>query len=177
MKQALTKLQDLVETHIEPKLNPATSATLLLRSFGLMKVPLLFAVRPSVIELTDERLVVRIPLSRMAKNHLGSMYFGALAIGADCVVGLLGMHHIRKRKARNVHLSFKDFQAEFLKRPEGDVHFICDSGKEISQFVEEVIRSGERKNLTVTAHAVVPALDPYDPVAKFQLTLSLKRKG
>lgn len=176
MKRAISKLQDMIETHVEPRLGAATSATLLLKSFGLFKVPLLFAANPTVIELTDKRIVVRIPLSRKTKNHLNTMYFGALAIGADAVVGLLGMHHIRKKKVRGVHLSFKDFKADFLKRPDGDVHFICDYGEEMNRFIDKVAASSERHNLTVPAYAIVPARHPTDPVAKFELTLSLKRK-
>lgn len=175
MKQALGKLQSLYEKHVDRRIPASTKATALLRGFGLMNIPLLFLVRPRVVELDDARVSVSVPLNRMTKNHLGSMYFGALAIGADSVVGLLATHHIRARKAK-VHLSFKDFQAEFLKRPEGDVLFICEAGKEIEAFVDDVIRSGERKNLTVPAYAIVPKISP-DPVARFRLTLSLKRKG
>ncbi len=49
-------------------------ATLLLRYFGFFKIPLLFFVKPSVVELSDKRVVVRIPLRRRTRNHLRSMY-------------------------------------------------------------------------------------------------------
>src|SRR4051812_37497364 len=99
--------------------------TLVLRSFGFFKIPLLFFVSPSVVELTDEKCVVKIPLNRRTRNHLGSMYFGTLAIGADCAGGLIAMRLIQAEKAK-VSLVFKDFKAEFLKRPEGDVHFTSE---------------------------------------------------
>lgn len=175
MKQALGKLKSLYATHVDKRIPTTTKATALLQGFGLFNIPLLFLVRPRVVELDGTRASIAVPLNRMTKNHLGSMYFGALAIGADSVVGILAIHHIRARQAK-VHLSFKDFQADFLKRPEGDVLFICEAGKEIESFVEEVIQSGERKNLTIPAYAIVPKTSP-DPVARFRLTLSLKRKG
>jgi len=37
-------------------------ATLLLRYFGFFKIPLLFFVKPTVIEMSDHRVVVRFTL-------------------------------------------------------------------------------------------------------------------
>ena len=48
-------------------------ATLLLRYFGFFKIPLLFFVKPTVIEMSDHRVVVRILLRRRTRNHLRSM--------------------------------------------------------------------------------------------------------
>jgi acyl-coenzyme A thioesterase PaaI-like protein len=153
---------------------PATfRATALLRAFGIMSVPLLASIRPTVTEISDELVQLRVPLNRWTRNHLKSMYFGTIAMGADCVVGLLAVHHIRKRKAK-VQLSFKDFQANFLKRPESDVLFVCTEGAMISQFVDDVITSGERRNLSVPAYAVL-AKNPAERVCEFTLTLSLKK--
>ena len=67
-----------------------------LRYFGFTRIPLLYFVRPSVIEKSEQRVVIRIPLRRRTKNHQGAMYFAALAIGADCAVGLLAVDLIRQ---------------------------------------------------------------------------------
>lgn len=168
------KLQEAIKK-IESHVPAAWKATAVLQGYGLWKIPLLFSVRPKVKEINDRRVVVEVPLTRWTKNHLGSMYFGALAIGADCTVGLLALHHVDKLKGE-VHLSFKDFQADFLKRPEGNVLFICEAGEELSRFASQVMRSGERRNLPVKAHCVVKGKED-EVVARFTLTLSLKRKG
>ena len=55
----------------------------MIRKFGLLKAPLIWLCRPKVIEHTDEKIEMAIRLRRRTKNHLGSMYFGALAVGAD----------------------------------------------------------------------------------------------
>src|ERR1019366_8613587 len=148
--------------------------TLTLRLFGLTKISLLFYVGVSVSEISPERMVIRIPLRRRTKNHLGSMYFGALCIGADCAPGAFAMHLIRQQPAR-ISMVFKDFQAEFLKRAEGDVDFICDQGKEISELVALAAASEERVERHVEVIAKVPSLSD-EPVAKFKLTLSLKKR-
>ena len=131
-------------------------------------------VKPSVMEISDERVVVRIPLRRRTRNHLGSMYFGALSVGADCSVGALAMYLI-KRQPENISLIFRNFSAEFHKRAEGDVDFCCSQGKEISNLIAQAAASGERVEMPVNVIATVPAQGG-DPVATFRLTLSMKRR-
>jgi acyl-coenzyme A thioesterase PaaI-like protein len=151
-----------------------TRETLSLRLFGFTKIPLLFYVGVSVAEISPERMVVRIPLRRRTKNHLGSMYFGALCIGADCAPGAFAMYLIRQQPAR-ISMVFKDFQAEFLKRAEGDVDFICDQGKEITELVALAAASDERVEKQIDVIAAVPSISD-EPVARFKLTLSLKKR-
>jgi acyl-coenzyme A thioesterase PaaI-like protein len=151
--------------------------TFSIRLFGWLKIPLLASVRPSVVELGETRCVIRIPLRRWSKNHLGSMYFGALAIGADCAGGLLAMDQI-KRSGGKVSLVFKSFQASFLKRPESDVYFICEGGEAIRDQVRRTLESEERITEPMAIQAAVKLPDgAFEPVAEFVLELSLKRKS
>lgn len=62
---------------------------LLIRIFAFTKIRMLHFVAPYVVELTDERCVVRIRLNRRTRNHLNSMYFGVLAAGADMAGGVI----------------------------------------------------------------------------------------
>lgn len=148
---------------------------LYLKAFGLFKVPMIYWVGASVMELTDKRCVVKIPLTRRTRNHLKSMYFGTLCVGADCAGGMIAMHLIDQSKAK-VSLVFKDFKAEFLKRPEGDVHFTCEDGEGIRELVQKTVATTERQNMTVHVVATVPSKSGDEPVARFELTLSLKRR-
>lgn len=150
--------------------------TLYLRGFGLTQVFLIFVTRPSVVELEDDHCVIKIPLNRITRNHLGSMYFGSLCIGADVAGGIIAMRGIEKKGAK-VSLVFKDFKANFLKRPEGDVHFTCRDGEAIQALVEKTVQSGVRENMTVRITATVPSESGDEPVAEFELTLSLKKKS
>ncbi len=147
--------------------------TFYLRYFGLTKIPLLYYVKPSVVEKSDERVVIKIPLSRRSKNHHGSMYFAALAMGADCSVGLLAVELINRQEQR-ISFIFKDFNAEFYRRATGDVYFSCDQGKDIARLVHNAISSNDRVEMPLNATATVPAEDN-EPVARFRLTLSLKQ--
>ena len=152
----------------------AVKTNRLVRLFGLTKVPMIWYCRPRVIEHNDEKIEIRIPLKRRTKNHLGSMYFGVLAVGADITGAFLAMDPIQE-SGRNIALIFKDFKADFLKRPEGDVHFICKDGLAIKELVNQVAHSTERHNYTLSIEALVPSISS-DVVARFELTLSLKDK-
>ncbi len=147
-----------------------------MRLFGWLKIPLLASVRPSVVELSETRCVIKVPLRRWSRNHLGSMYFGALAIGADCAGGLLAMDQI-KRSGGGVGLVFKAFQAQFLKRPESDVYFICEEGLAIRDQVRRTLDSEARITEPMHIQAAVKLPDgSFEPVAEFTLELSLKRR-
>ncbi|BDU74276.1 DUF4442 domain-containing protein [Mesoterricola silvestris] len=150
--------------------------TFALRLLGWARIPLLASVRPTVEELDADRCVVRVPLRRWTRNHLGSMYFGALAIGADCAGGLLAVERIRARKA-GLTLIFKAFEARFLKRPEADVRFICEDGARIGELVERALASGERETGPVRVRADVRTGTSTETVAEFTLELSLKKTG
>ena len=155
-------------------IKPETKATWQMRFLGIIRIPLIFFCRPRVISISDTRLEVRIKLSRRTKNHLNSMYFGVLSVGADVTGGFLAMKLISESKS-SISLIFKDFHADFLQRAEGDVHFICEQGIAIQNLVEKTEQTGKRQNLPVHIIATVPSISN-DPVAKFKLTLSLKKK-
>jgi hypothetical protein len=104
------------------------------------------------------------------------MYFGALWTGADAAAAMIGLKASQKTGGR-ISVIFKDARAEFLKRPEADVHFVCAQGRQIQQVLEKADASGERENLPVEVVATVPSLSGSEPVARFTLTLSVKKKS
>jgi acyl-coenzyme A thioesterase PaaI-like protein len=103
------------------------------------------------------------------------MYFGVLACGADIAGGLMAMRLIELKK-EPVNLIFKDLKADFLKRAEGDVIFECKDGPKIQALVKRAIETGERQSEPVEIIATCPSKLGDEPVAKFTLTLSLKKK-
>lgn len=147
--------------------------TLSLWAFSGWKIPMIFFTRPRVVVLDDRSVEIAIPLTRKTKNHLGSMYFAAMATGADCAIGLLGFHHMRK-SGKKISLIFKDFKADYHQRAEGETHFICTEGATVEKYVKLAIASGERQTFPVHAIATVPNKMGAEPVASFILTMSLK---
>ncbi len=150
-------------------------STAFVRAFGLTKIPMLWYIRPRVVELSDERSVIKIPLFWRTKNHMNCMYFAALAAGADLAAGLTAMRRIQE-SGNEVTLLFKDFKVEFLKRVEGDALFTCEQGAAAAEAVERALASGERVNIPISVVVTVPSKLGNEPAARCVLTLSLKRK-
>ena len=149
--------------------------TALLRLLGL-RIPVLLFLRPRVLELSDEGCAVEIPLCWQSRNHLGSMYLGALCAGADLASGLNAVRAIRSSRSSVVPI-FRDLRAEFLKRADGDVVFRSRDGRAAAEAVRQAHETGERITLPVSVVATVPRKYGDEPVARFTMGLSLKRRG
>ena len=141
----------------------------------MTKVRLINYCRPQIVDVSDKGVILLIPLNRRTSNHVGSMYIGVMTVGVDLVTGLTAMLKIRESK-RNVILIFKDLKANFFKRAEGNVHYICNESNKIARAVDKTLQSGERVNIPVPVIATVPEKFGDEPVAEFFITLSLKEK-
>lgn len=148
---------------------------LFLSLYAWTKIPLIGFCSPKVIEATNQRTELKIKLGYRTKNHLGAMYFGALAIGSELSIGMLAVKLI-EQSGQKIDFLFKDYKAEFLKRAEGDVHFICEEADVVVKQIEEAKLSTDRINRTMRAYALVPSVSMTEKVATFELTLSVKRR-
>ncbi|KTC77868.1 PaaI family thioesterase [Legionella brunensis] len=154
-------------------MNALTRFKLFLWTFGHFKVPLIGHLRPKLIKLNGQEIVVKLPLSRRSKNHLHSMYFGALAVGADLAGGMHSFYHAEQAKVK-ASVVFKSFQAHFLHRPETDVYFICTQGDTVKAMVEESKATQQRINKPIEIKAVTHYPSNPEEVANFILELSVK---
>lgn len=142
-----------------------------------VRIPMFLFLAPRILELDEEGCAVEIPLNWRTKNHLiGAMYFGALCAGADLAGGLPAARLIFGRH-RDVKLVFGEMKAEFLKRADGDVVFRSRDGRRLAAAVLETARTGERVSEPVEVIATVPKRYGAEPVARFSMTISLKRSG
>ena len=151
--------------------------TAMVRLWALQNVFFLWLASPKIVELTDERCVVRVPLNwRTRRRDIHAMYLGTLCMGADVAAGLIAFKLVNERKLR-VNFLFKDMNAQFLKRAEGDVLFTNSEGRMIQDLLQRALETGERQEATVPVIATVPSKFGDEPVARFTLTLSLKKKS
>lgn len=141
--------------------------------FGLRYIPLIGFCSPKIRAMSQQHLVISMPHCWRTKNHLGSIYFGALAIGADLAGAFLVFSKARERGI-NANFAFKDVKGEFLKRPEAEVFFQSDDGALIDRIIDESMASGQRINQTVRIVVTCPSLHGDEPMARFELTLSVK---
>lgn len=147
----------------------------ILWAFGLTKIPLLMFVSPKITLLNKEKCQIKIKLGYRTKNHLKSMYFGALAIGAELSIGgpvVFSLHETKQK----VDFVFKDFSCQFLKRPDGHVLFCCDEVSEVHQLMSDSYQSTDRIEKTIKGYAVLEN-NPDVKVMTYALTLSVKRRA
>lgn len=142
----------------------------LLFLMGLFKIPLIGYIHPKLIEINDDSVKVKIRLRRKTKNHLKSMYFGALAVGAD-IAGGIHVFYYSETMGKKVSFSFKGMKADFIKRAESDVIFESNQGQVIKAGILESIETGERVNKTIMVNAVD---SNNEVVATFEMISSLK---
>ena len=107
---------------------------------------------PFVLKSSTKETKVKIKLKRRTKNHLKTMYFGALCVGADFTAGLLVLNILKKHKSK-ANLIFKDFQVDFLKRADSDIVFICNDHDIINESVLKNLKFSERENFTISVNA------------------------
>lgn len=139
---------------------------------GLFKIRLIGLVRPRILQVDEVTVRVQIRLRRRTKNHLNSMYFGALAIGAD-VAGGIHAFYFAEQSGKKVSFAFKSMSVEFHKRAESDVVFICNDGAIVKTAIEQSILTGERVNDEVAVNAYNLS---NELVARFVMGISVKVK-
>lgn len=142
----------------------------LLFLMGWFQIPMIGFVRPKLISIDDQKVQVRIRLRRGTRNHLKSMYFGALAVGADIAAGI-HVFYFAQQTGLKVSFAFKAMNAEFLKRAESNVVFTCEEGVLIKEMLESSKQLGERLNQKVT---VIAKDENNEVVATFEMTVSVK---
>lgn len=139
---------------------------------GIVKIPMIAYVSPKLLELDDNVAQVRIKLRRRTKNHLNSMYFGALAVGADVAAGVHAYYFAQKAGV-NVSFAFKGVKAEFIKRATSNVVFQSNDGTIVQEAFNEALQTKERVNKWVRLEA---KNCDQEIVAIFEMEISVKIK-
>ena len=140
---------------------------------GFAKIPIIGFVKPKLISLNDEEASVKIRLRRRSKNHLNSMYFGALAVGADVAAGLHAFYFAEKM-GKKVSFAFKSMNAEFLMRAESDIIFISEDGAKVGEAMNRSLELGERINEPIS---VLAKNAKNETVATFEMVVSVRVKA
>lgn len=142
----------------------------MIRLMGYFQIPLIGWVRPKLVELDDRHVLVKIKLRRRTRNHLKSMYFGALAIGADVAAGIHVFYYCDALQVKP-SFSFKAVDASFLKRVETAAFFRCEEGEIIAKIVQKARETNERQNAWVCVSVLN---EQQELVAIFKMEISVK---
>ena len=142
----------------------------LLFLLGFMKIPMIRYTKPKLLAIDDNTVRVKIKLRRRTKNHLSSMYFGALSVGAD-IAGGIQVFYFSKKMDHKVSFAFKGMNAQFLKRAESDIVFESNEGQKIQKAMEKSLKEGSRINDSIMVEA---KNDSGEIVATFEMIVSVR---
>tara|TARA_B100000902_G_C26965769_1_gene742803 strand:- start:277 stop:771 length:495 start_codon:yes stop_codon:yes gene_type:complete len=142
----------------------------LLFLLGRIRIPLIGYTNPKLLSIDDQSVRVRIKLRRRTKNHLNSMYFGALAVGAD-IAGGIQVFYFSKMLDKEISFAFKGMNAAFIKRAESDIIFESTQGELVKAAIDKSIAEKVRVNETIEVRAIN---DAQEIVAKFDMIISVR---
>lgn len=114
----------------------------------------------------------RIP-HRSKNSSFNSLFLGALATGGDYVAGLFFMKFMFDTGHRTIPL-VKSASSEYYKRVSTYALFTCTQGKELYDVWNEVVASGERRDITVHVIVTAPVEFGDEPVARISQVMSIK---
>lgn len=152
-----------------------TKANFLFKSFAILKIPMIFFCGAKIVEVDNQKAVIKIPLNYRTRNHLKSMYFGTLAVGADITGGIMAFNIIQEKKLK-IALVFKDLKGDFLKRVDRSAFFVCEDGLKISELIEKAINSGQREEEKISVNVYTEYYKNPQLVSQFVLTMSVKKR-
>ena len=163
-----------MKLRISPDQIESLKLTAYVNAISLIKLPLLAFTSPRILKCSGDQSVVQIGLGFRTRNHLGVMYFGALAMGAELSIAAKAVQEIYS-SGQQIDFLFKDFKCEFLKRADDDVQFICDEAGLVADLIHRASTSPERMQQTFNGYAIVPKKSQ-DPVMTYELTLTVKNR-
>lgn len=137
---------------------------------GWWYIPMLGYVRPKLEQIDDKEARVSIRLRRRTKNHLKSMYFGALAVGADVAAGLHTFYFSDELGVKP-SFSFRSMSGNFYKRAEGTVWFTSSDGQKVKETVLLAKETGERHHALIHVDAKTAN---GETIAAFEMEISVK---
>jgi len=150
---------------------------LMLKVMTFFCIPLASYVSPKIVEITENRCVLKIPFKRRTRSILGirTMFLGALTTGADVAAGvpiILESSRLKKK----ISIAVKMLECSFLKTAKSDVYFYVENTDQVRNFVHELLANpGVRKEHTVEVTAKCPDTSGDEPIARFTLIYSGKK--
>lgn len=152
---------------------PAGLRTQALFRAGTASTPLMGYVRPRLVMLTQERIVIRVDVTRRSRNAFGTMFLGAIATAADCAAGAFAMKFMFDTGHQVLPL-VKSVDAQCLRKVSRHAHFCCDQGREIFAACHQALATGVPQALPVAVRVTAPTEYGDEPVAHFSLLLSIR---
>ncbi|HJW17002.1 MAG TPA: DUF4442 domain-containing protein [Flavisolibacter sp.] len=141
--------------------------------FLFRKLPAAYFSGLRVKELSENICIVTVPYKWFTQNPFRSTYFACLAMAAEMSTGILAMANTYKRSPA-VSMLVVGMEGKFYKKASGITHFICNSGFEIKNTVNEAIVANEGRTIRILSSGYN---ENKELVSEFWITWSFKSKN
>jgi hypothetical protein len=154
----------------QPRLGPAYR--FLFPIYLLFQLPLAWVAGLRLVSLEQGRCVVRMRHRFWNKNPFGSMYFAAMAMGAEMSTGLPAYVFLRQNR-KSVSLLLAGMEADYHKKAVGRLTFEFEDQGELLQALGNLKRSGDACRIVLVSRC-------YDAskqlMAEFRFTWTFRQR-
>ncbi|MCC7244838.1 MAG: DUF4442 domain-containing protein [Saprospiraceae bacterium] len=137
----------------------------------LWKLPAAWFMGVSVTSCDREKAVVHLPYGWRSQNPFRSIYFAAQLSAGELSTGVLVLAAISGE--RPVSMLVTDIKAQFYKKANQPLRFTCEQGLEVNAMIQEVITTGESRQMTLHSTGRLP---DGTPASEVWVTWSFKGK-
>ncbi|MCI1265456.1 MAG: DUF4442 domain-containing protein [Saprospiraceae bacterium] len=138
----------------------------------LFKLPSLIFWGVKIKSLTMDSCSTTIPYHWRTQNPFKSIYFAALAGAAELSTGALCMLAIQGNQL--VSMLVINLQAEYFKKANQKITFICDQGESIQQTISNLSEINPSNTITLVSNGYN---EHHELVAQFKISWSFKLKS
>ncbi len=118
-----------------------------LKWYFLQKLPTAFWWGLRVRYLSEDRCEVQIPFNWRTQNPFNSIYFAALAGAGELSTGAMAL--VATLAYGNISMLVVEQKAEFYKKANSEVRFVCEQGQEVRHVIQQAIDKSEAQQLTM----------------------------
>ena len=141
--------------------------------FTFFKLPSVFWTGIRTTRVTDTTCEVSVKHRWINQNPFRSIFWAVQGMAAELTPGLLIMKGIKESNA-NVSMLVLNNNANFSKKATGRITFSCTQGAEITQLMDELIKSGTPKTIWMESVGTDEAGDVVSRF-NFEWTLIVKK--
>ena len=141
--------------------------------FTFFKLPSVFWTGIRTTKVTDTSCEVSVKHRWINQNPFKSMFWAVQGMAAELTTGLLIMKGIKESNAK-VSILVLNNNANFSKKATGRITFSCTQGAEITQLMDELIKSGTPKTIWMESVGTDEAGDVVSRF-NFEWTLIVKK--
>ena len=141
--------------------------------FTFFKLPSVFWTGIRTTRVTDTTCEVSVKHRWINQNPFKSMFWAVQGMAAELTTGLLIMKGIKESNDK-VSMLVLNNNANFSKKATGRITFSCTQGAEITQLMDELIKSGTPKTIWMESVGTDEAGDVVSRF-NFEWTLIVKK--